>query len=260
MDEATPAPTRTLEDLKREHGTPPGGRGTLPQGELLEQSPVRNYVRDLVLGYNDGLVSVFAATAGIAGAAFATDQILVAGVAISIAGALSMGAGEYISTKSQAQYYQSERRREEEHLTHWPELEQEELRESLRDRGIPPHLLDEVAQSISSDRQRLLDYMMRDEFGVGKESERSPWTAAGLITVAFLVGAAFAVFPYAFWDASRAVLASTIVSLAGLFLAGVLRARVSRLPSLSSGFEMVLVGLLAGGVTYGVGRLVGLAI
>lgn len=252
------APPRTLDDLKAEHGVLLGTRLTPPKGELSEQSPVRNYVRDLVLGYNDGLVSVYAVTAGVAGAAFASGQILITGIAASVAGALSMGAGEYISTKSQAQYYHSERQREIEHLAKWPELEIQELRESLEAKGIKPPLLEQVVQAISGDRDRFLDYMMRDEFGVGEESERSPFLASLLVMGAFLLGAAITVLPYAFVPPSQGLLASSGVSLAGLFLAGVGRAKASRLPPWRAGFEMVLVGLVAATATYGVGRLVGL--
>lgn len=246
---------RTLEELKREHGVHLGGRLSAPRGEINEQSPVRNYVRDLVLGFNDGIVSVFAVTAGVAGAAFARPEILITGAAASVAGALSMAAGEYISTKSQAQFYESERQREAEHLQKWPHLEIEELRESLQSKGIQPPLLEDVVQAISSDRGRFLDYMMREEFGVGQESDRSPTRAAVLVMLAFLLGALFAVLPYAFLEGRAAVAASTATSLGALFLAGVIRARASRLPAFTAGLEMALVGLAAGALTYGVGYL-----
>src|SRR5688572_8434363 len=100
-----------------------GTRHREPHGELVEMSAVRNYVRDLVLGFNDGLVSVYAVTAGVAGAAFSSGQIFLTGIAAAVAGALSMAAGEFISTKSQGQFYESERRREKEHLQRWPHLE-----------------------------------------------------------------------------------------------------------------------------------------
>lgn len=252
---------RTLAELKREHGVLLGSRLGQPLGEINEQSPLRNYVRDLVLGFNDGLVSVFAVTAGIAGAGlFSQSQILVAGVAASIAGAFSMGAGEYISTKSQAEFYRSERRREEEHLKKWPELERQELRESFAEKGIGPPLLEQVVDAISSDRNRFLEYMMKDEFGVGKESQRSPALASFYVMVAFLLGSVLAVLPYGVLSHERALAGSAVLSLAGLFVAGVIRAYASRLPMFRAGLEMVLVGALAAAVTYGVGYLVGVQV
>lgn len=253
-------PDRTLEELKREHGVHLGGRLSAPRGELNEQSPVRNYVRDLVLGFNDGIVSVFAVTAGVAGAAFGQEEILITGAAAAIAGAFSMAAGEFISTKSQAQFYAAERAREAEHLQKWPHLEIEELRESLESKGIKPPLLEEVVQAISSDRSRFLDYMMKEEFGIGEESDRSPVRASIIVMLAFLLGSLFAVIPYGLASGRTAIIASSVASLGALFLAGVVRARASRLPAVAAGIEMVFVGLLAGVLTYGVGRLLGVAI
>lgn len=251
---------KTLADLKQEHGFHPGGHLVAPKGEAGEQSPLRNYVRDLVLGFNDGLVSVYAVTAGVAGATFTPPQILVAGVAAAIAGALSMGTGEYISTKSQSQFYEAERKREEEHLDQWPHLEIQELREDLQAKGFESPLLEQMVEAISSDRKRFLDYMMREEFGVGKESERSPPRAATFIMVAFLAGSILAVAPYAVLPEAFALGGSTLLSLAALFVAGVVRAKTSRLPAFRAGAEMVMVGAVAGIITFGVGTLLGIAI
>ena len=248
---------KSLEDLQAEHGGPVAKRHRVPRGELEEQSPVRNYVRDMVLGFNDGLVSVYAVTAGLVGAAFAGPQILLAGIAAAVAGALSMAAGEYISTKSQAQYYAAERRREEEHLRRWPELEKREVRESLAEKGIDPPLLDEVTEAIAADPDRMLDFMMREEFGLGVESERDPWKAAWIVILAFLVGAMFALVPYGVLDGEAALAGSSALSVTGLFLAGALRARASHLPVVKAGLEMVLIGIAAAAATYGLGVLVG---
>lgn len=248
---------RTLGDLKREHGVHLGSHLTEAHGELSEQSAVRNYVRDLVLGFNDGVVSVYAVTAGIAGAAFTPHQVLVAGAAAAVAGALSMGAGEYISTKSQAQFYDAERAREEEHLAKWPHLEKQELRESFEAKGFKPPLLDEVVDAIAADHGQFLDHMMREEFGVGRESARSPWRASGIVMLAFLAGAAFPLVPYGINVPWTALGMSSGLSFLGLFVAGVVRARASRLPQIRAGLEMVLIGAVAAAVTYGVGMLVG---
>lgn len=257
VDETGVAPERTLAELKQEHGLPPRTLGAAPTGEIDEQSPLRNYIRDLVLGYNDGLVSCYAATAGVAGAAFGAHAILVTGIAAATAGALSMATGEYISTKSQAEFYAAERAREEEHLEHWPHLEEQELRESLEAKGIGPPLLEQVVRTLASDKSKFLDYMMRDEFGIGSESERSPWKAAAIVMVAFLLGSVVALLPYAWISTVRdGLAASTVLSLAGLFLAGVVRARASRLPALRAGLEMVFFGVLAGAIAYGVGTVV----
>ncbi len=253
---ADEVPEKTLEQLQEEHGALLGSRLQEPKGEMHEHGLFRNYVRDLVLGYNDGLVSVYALTAGVAGAAFGANQILMAGIAAAVAGALSMAAGEYISTKSQTEYYEAERNREREHIAKWPDLERKELLESLQEKGLEGDVLHRATEAIASDDERFLDYMMRDEFGIGPETDRDPWKASIYIVIAFLVGAALPVVPYAFAD-GNALRWSTAASVAGLFVAGVVRARTSRLNPWKAGLEMVFVGVLAATITFLLGSLVG---
>ncbi len=253
-----------LRELQQEHPPAPmrrrDGGPRVPPGEAAEHSAVRNYVRDLILGFNDGLVSVYAIVAGVAGAAFLTRQIAIAGLAAAVAGALSMGLGEYLSTKSQTEYYAAEADREREHIRKYPKLEREEVREMLVEKDFPPELIEPIANHVTADENRFVDFMMREEFGVGQESERSPLIAMGLVMVAFIVGAAFPIMPYflGFEGIVGLGLASAL-SLSGLFLAGAIKARMSHLNMMKSGFEMLALGAIAAAITYGVGRLFGVA-
>lgn len=244
---------KTLNDLQAEHLPPP--RGRIVMAEEHEQSPWRNYIRDLVLGLNDGIVSVYALVAGVAGAAFSAHQVAVAGVAASIAGALSMGLGEYLSTKSQSQYYAAEARRERVHIQTYPLLERQELREMLTAKHYPPGMIEEMVEHLAASEDRFVDFMMREEFGVGKESDRSAISAMLLISGAFLVGAVLPVAPYFIWAGKTALLASSILALGGLLVAGAVKGRISGLSIWRSGFEMAALGALAAGVTYLVGKL-----
>ena len=256
--EATAPDGKTLPELKAEHLVAPRGRLGSPQdAEESEQSPYRNYVRDLILGLNDGIVSVYALVAGLVGAKFATHQVAVAGVAAAIAGALSMGLGEYLSTKSQAQYYASEAARERSHIRTYPELERAELKQMLEEQHYPADLRPRMLEHIASDEDRFVEFMMREEFGVGKESGRSPVAAMLLIMVAFLAGAVLPVAPFFFAGAPVNLLyAASALSILGLFAAGAAKGRISGLQPFRSGLEMVLFGAIAGLVTYGVGRLI----
>jgi VIT1/CCC1 family predicted Fe2+/Mn2+ transporter len=251
----TDASPRTLDELKAEHRPPPPGRN-VPQGEEHEQSGYRNYVRDLVLGFNDGVVSVYALCAGVAGAAFSAHQTALAGVAASVAGAISMGLGEYVSTKSQREYYEAEARREREHIRSHPDLERAELRELFTEKQYPPAVVDTLVEHVASDEKRFVDTMMREEFGVGKESQRSPWTAMALVMAAFLVGAALPVLPFFVLENGMALRGASALAIAGLFTAGAAKARVAGLPVLRGGVEMSVLGALAAVVTYGVGIVV----
>jgi len=252
---------RTLEELQRTHRPPPVSRLRIPRAEADEQSAVRNYVRDLILGFSDGLVSVYAAVAGVAAAVLARDDtasVLVAGLAFGVAGALSMGLGEYLSTKSQAEYYAAEAAREREHIRKYRDLEEQEVREMLSKKGYPADVVETLTRAIVEDEDRFVDFMMREEFGVGEESGRSPWIAMGLVMVAFVVGAVFPVAPFAFpIGVANALGLASVLSVAALFAAGAVKGGVSGLKWWKQGAEMTLIGVAAAAVTFAVGYVVG---
>jgi VIT1/CCC1 family predicted Fe2+/Mn2+ transporter len=243
-----------LGELQAEHKPAPRTRHSTPSSEAAEHSAVRNYVRDLILGFNDGLVSVYAIVAGVAGAAFGTRQIAIAGLAAATAGALSMGLGEYLSTKSQTEYYASEAAREREHIRKHGALERQEVREMLEKKDYPRALVDQIADHVVADEGRFVDFMMREEFGVGQESERSPLVAMGLVMGAFVVGAVLPLIPFLLGiGALQGLGIATVLSLGGLFVAGAVKGKTSGLAAWRSGLEMLALGAVAAAITYGVG-------
>jgi VIT1/CCC1 family predicted Fe2+/Mn2+ transporter len=246
---------KTLPELQSEHLLPPRSRLARPATEESEQSPFRNYVRDLVLGLNDGIVSVYALVAGVAGAAFSAHQIAVAGVAAGIAGSLSMGLGEYLSTKSQSQYYASEANRERQHIRTYPQLERQELRDMLAEKNFPPAMVEAMVEHLAASEDRFVEFMMREEFGVGKESDRSAGAAMLLIAGAFLAGAVLPVAPYFLLTGTAALALSSSLAVAGLFAAGAAKGMVSGLNPLKSGAEMAFLGAVAAAITFLVGAL-----
>lgn len=251
---------KTLGDLQAEHHPPPRSRLDRPPGEADEQTSFRNYVRDLILGFNDGVVSIYAACAGLAGAGFAAHSTGVAGAAAAVAGALSMGLGEYVSTQSQSQYYASEARREKAHIRKYPDLEKQELREMLVEKHYPPDIVERLVEHLAKDEKKFVDFMMREEFGIGDEASRSPLAASGLIMLAFLVGAVCAVLPYFVLRDGVGLAGSSALSLAGLFVAGAAKGRLSGLGYVRPGLEMAVLGALAAAVTYGIGALIGVQV
>jgi VIT1/CCC1 family predicted Fe2+/Mn2+ transporter len=251
-----PKPAKTLAELEREHRAPPPGLHK-HAAEAEEQNPLRNYVRDIVLGFNDGVVSVFAIVAGVVGASNDARATLIAGVAASVAGALSMGMGEYLSTKSQAEYYDAERRLEQQHIRDYPELERQELKEFFLEKGLDDAAADAVLDKLQQDPDKFLDVMMREEFGTSPEMSRSALKASGVVMLAFLAGAVLSVLPFAFLAARPGIALATLLALGGLALAGAVKAWVSGLSKWKSAAEMVALGGAAAAVTYGVGLLVG---
>lgn len=250
---------QTLPELQATHKPAPRSRlhSAPPPGEADEHSAVRNYVRDLILGFNDGLVSVFAAVAGVAAASESATIVVLAGLAFAVAGALSMGLGEYLSTKSQSEYYAAEGAREREHIRKHAKLERQEVLDMLRAKHYPPDLVERIADHVVSDEDRFVEFMMREEFGVGQESERSPFVAMGLIMLAFVVGTVLPLAPFVLGVGGvRGLAIAATLSLGGLFVAGAVKGVTSGLRWWRSGLEMLALGAIAAVITYGVGYAV----
>lgn len=218
--------------------------------------PARLYVRDIVLGVNDGLVSVFLLVVGVVGGGLAAREVLLAGLAASAAGAISMAAGEYIATKSQEEVFDSERELEIEHLEHHRDTELEEIREMFGEMGLDVDEVERIAQALDKDDEAFLKVMMALEFGVLEEERRSPYTAAVLSGLLFLAGSTPSVAPFFFVESTGlGLFIAAVISGAALFGVGVAKTFVTRKNWVWSGTENVLIATVGALIAYGVGVL-----
>jgi vacuolar iron transporter family protein len=214
------------------------------------------WLRPAVFGVMDGLVSNFALVAGVAaGAAGATETVVLAGMAGLAAGAFSMGVGEYTSVASQSELARRELAVERRALDRQRELEQEELAQRYVARGVEVGVARKVAQQLSRDPERALMTHAREELGVDLDDLPSPLLAAVASFLAFVVGALIPVLPYLLGATS--LLPALVVSGVGLFGAGVLVSRMTASSWWWTGLRQLLLGGAASALTYGVGTLVG---
>ena len=160
----------------------------------------RQYLRDVILGVNDGLVSTFLLVAGVVGGGLSATQVLLTGIAGAVAGMVSMGAGEYIATKSQEEVFNAEMALEIEHLENHRDHEREELREMFGDMGLEGEDLETVVRIIDGNDDVMLGVMAGLEFGVVDTERRSPWLAAFTSGALFLVGALPSILPFGFTE------------------------------------------------------------
>jgi VIT1/CCC1 family predicted Fe2+/Mn2+ transporter len=218
--------------------------------------PSRQYMRDIILGVNDGLVSVFLLVAGVVGGGLAAREVLLAGLAAAAAGAISMAAGEYIATKSQEEVFDSERELEIEHLEHHREHEKQEIRDMFGDMGLPDDDVEHIVQALDRDDAAFLKTMMALEFGVVDEERRSPYTAAVLSGLLFLAGSVPAVLPFFFVESTGlGLFIAAIGSGVSLFGVGVVKTFVTRKSWMWAGAENVLIATAGAIVAYGVGAI-----
>jgi vacuolar iron transporter family protein len=225
--------------------------------ELHDLSAPREFLREIVLGFNDGLVSMFGLTAGLAGAYAQNSVIAVAGVLGAIAAAISMGLGTYISMKSQKEVYDHEIEREKREMEEVPEIERDEIRQIYREKGFKGKLLEQIVKQITSDKKIWLKVMMEEELGFGKTSFKDPIKGSVLNFFAFLVGAIIPIFPYLIVHTQIALITSIIASIGGLFLAGALKGRLTGLHWFRTGFELLLIGVIASAASYYIGTVIG---
>jgi len=235
--------------------------GVLMQLEGRHRFTGGNALRAAVLGANDGLVSNLSLVMGVAGATMAGNSVLIAGVAGLLAGAISMALGEWLSVQSSRELYANQIATEKEEIETAPEEEAEELALIYEARGLPPENARNLADQILSNRESALDTLAREELGIDPtELGGSAWTAAITSFVLFALGAIIPVAPFIFSSGMPAVYLSIGLSAIGLFALGAAITLFTGRTVVYSGFRMVLFGLAAAAVTFGIGRLIGVSI
>jgi VIT1/CCC1 family predicted Fe2+/Mn2+ transporter len=218
-------------------------------------------LRAVIFGVSDGLVSNLALVMGIAGASGGEGSfVLMAGVAGLLAGAFSMGAGEYISMQSQRELFERQIALERAELEAMPGEEQAELAQVYRSKGFTEAEAATIAERMFRDPQHALDTLVREELGLDPDELGSPWGAAIGSFIAFAIGAIVPVVPYLFGVGSGAFVASLGLSIAALFAVGAGVSLLTGRGLLFSGGRQVLLGAAAAAVTYVVGLAIGVAV
>lgn len=220
-----------------------------------------NALRAAVLGANDGLVSNFCLVMGVAGATADHTILLLTGLAGLLAGAISMSMGEWLSVKSSRELYQRQIEIEREELIAAPEEEARELALLYQAKGFPASDARSLADSMMANEGSALDAMVREELGIDPdELGGSAWMAAFVSFALFAVSAIIPVLPFFWLDGVQGVTAAAILSTVALFGMGAAISVMTGRSALFSGARQVLFGLTAAALTYGIGRLFGVAL
>ncbi|HEX7745396.1 MAG TPA: VIT1/CCC1 transporter family protein [Micromonosporaceae bacterium] len=213
------------------------------------------WLRPAVFGAMDGLVTNIALIAGVGGGGVSPRNIVLTGAAGLVAGAISMGLGEYTSVQSQNEQIAAEVAKERRELERHPEVEARELADAWTARGVPRELALQMAHALKLNPDEALRVHVREELGVDPEEQPSPWTAAISSFLCFSVGALVPLLTYLLGFTSL-WLALGLGGL-GLFVAGALVARFTHRAWWSSGARQLLLGAAAAAATYLIGRLIG---
>jgi vacuolar iron transporter family protein len=213
------------------------------------------WLRAAVLGANDGIVSTASLIVGVAAANVSHAELMLAGVAGLVAGAMSMAAGEYVSVSSQSDTEQADLARERAELLAQPEHEHRELAEIYVKRGLTPELAEEVSRQLMAHDD--LGAHARDELGISETMSANPVQAAFVSALTFSVGAALPLMAAVVTPVARVVPWVGATSLVVLTVLGALSARAGGAPVWRASLRVAFWGAFAMVLTAGVGKLFG---
>ncbi len=233
----------------------------MPGQHIAEQEPEHptsgQFLRDIVFGANDGVVTAIGFLVGISGSVADQTVVIIAGILTIIAGAASMALGNYLGVKSQKEHYEAMEKVEKWEMEHKPDVERKEIREIYTNMGFDKEAVEILTKKVTSDKKLWLKVMMRDELGLSEESNEKPVLAGVIMGLFFLLGGVPPLLPYIFvTPLSRALLMSIIISLLVMSLIGIIRWFLNKGSLSSKVSETVMVGVIAAGVGFIAGEVI----
>jgi VIT1/CCC1 family predicted Fe2+/Mn2+ transporter/rubrerythrin len=236
-------------------GSLPTPRSTLDTILRRERWHVRGtgWIGDAIYGVNDGLGAVFGIVSGMAGYTGGSGVVLAAGLAGTLASALSMGAGAYLASKSEREVYESEVARERAEIEEDPHEELLELELFYQLKGLSADEARVMAERIHKQPKQFLRTLVHEELGLSEESFPNPLRSTISATVSTAIGGFIPIIPFFFTVGMPAVVASFVISTVAHFVVGASKALVTMRPWWASGAEMTVVGILEAAITYGLG-------
>ena len=227
------------------------------EGEPWHRTGAGGFLRNVVYGFNDGLTANFGLVAGMIGAqqsmAAAEHAVLVAGLAGTVADALSMGASGYLAAKSEREVFEHEIAMEREEIRLMPELEREELSLIYQAKGIPEEQAGQLAAKVMEDPERALTEKVREELKIG-EATSTPMREAWITGTATALGAVIPVAPFLFSTGRTAIWVAFTLAMLSHFFVGAMRSVFTGRSVIRSGMDMFLVGLGVAVIGYFVGE------
>lgn len=222
--------------------------------EVFHQKLSGTYLADIVFGANDGVITTFAVIAGAQGASLSRGVIIILGLANLIADGISMGAGNYLGSKSEIDYQKRQRQKEEWEVENFPEVERQEVREIYEKRGFRGKDLERAVEITTSDKKRWIDVMMLEELRIIEDKNETPFKRGVVTFCAFVAAGIIPVLAFIF-DIAPDQRFNTAIIMAGitLFTVGALRSKVTIRHWFQSGIEMLTVGATAALAAYWIG-------
>lgn len=232
----------------------------MPSSSTSESRFLSRYIKDVIYGANDGVITTFVIIAGTTGAALSPTITIVMGFANLLADGLSMGFSDFLGIKSERYFAKLQRKKELYEIDHDKDEGKKEVREVFEKRGFKGENLEHAIHIVTSNKKVWLDTMMRDELGIIEDPKDDPKKHAAITFTAFVFAGFFPLIPYLIPGLTNRFILSALTGAAFLFIVGALRTIVSSVHWLRGGLEMLLVGTSAAILAFGIGFVVERAI
>ncbi|MBR9699787.1 hypothetical protein GOV09_04995 [Candidatus Woesearchaeota archaeon] len=218
-------------------------------------NPQGKYIKSIVYGGLDGIITTFAVVAGVAGASLSFNIVLILGFANLFADGLSMAIGDYLSSKAEREYHKAERKREKDEIEKHPEQEKDEMRKMLAKRGFTKKDAASIVSLMSKNKKAWIDLHLIEELGI-VESDESPIKNAIATFLSFAVFGFIPLLAYVIYPlvgGFNVFLAASILTGITLFALGSLKVKVTSKNWFTAGLETFFVGGLTAVVAYSIG-------
>lgn len=219
-----------------------------------------SYIKDMVYGANDGIITTFAVVTGSIGAGFDTRIIIILGLANLLADGLSMGVSNFLGERSENNLYHKEKHRELKLILDSPELQKEEVKKVFTDFNFPSEKTDTMTQMITENQNFLIDFVMKYKLKRDRPSCGDEWKGAVVTFLAFVFAGLLPLLAFLFAAEENMFRISILSTAAAFFLIGSSRTFITGRKWFVSGLEILIVGGVAASVSYGVGYLVSLVV
>ena len=214
-----------------------------------------SWMRDVILGGQDGLVNVLGIVLGVAAATKDTKILIAASMAAAFAEAVSMAAVAYTSTLAQIDHYEKELQSEAKEIELEPEEEIEELRQIYRQKGFKGKLLEDIVKTITADKNLWIKTLAREELSLEKVDRSSLLKISAIVGVTALIAAFVPVFPFFFFSHTQAMIVSLVTSCLVLFAIGAYEAKTYVGSWLKNGLQIMIIGMGAALVGFLIGKI-----
>lgn len=214
------------------------------------------FITDIVIGMSDGLTVPFALAAGLSGAVHSNAVVITAGIAEIVAGSIAMGLGGYLAGKTEQEHFESELKREYEEVETVPEKEKDEVRLIFSEYGLNEQTQNSIADDLSKDKHKWVDFMMKYELGLEKPDVNRARNSAATIGLSYIVGGLIPLTAYFFTHTPfEGLIFSAILTIICLFIFGYFKSKVTGQPPVKGAIKVTLIGITAAAAAFMVARV-----